>query len=151
VGRAGDGSLLYVPYYFGWLAAYSPDGNLKYMVETIDPIPNPSIRHGDKGMLWVDPDTRVSAKSASISGGNLYLLSGNAAGSRFGRVVDVYNTANGAYRYSFETPEAGAMALVRGDSLYVVQDTGFCRWKLGPSPALPARFGLKLKPPVHGT
>ena len=136
VGHGGDGSLLYVPYYFGWIASYSPTGELRYMVETIDRIPDPSIRRSGNGMLWIDPDTRVSAKSAWISGGNLYLLSGNAAGSRFSRMVDVYDTVNGTYRYSFEAPEAGASILVQRDSLYVVQDTGLCKWTLGPSAAL---------------
>ena len=77
----------------------------------------------------------MSAKSASVSGGNLYVFAGNAAGSHFSRVIDVYDAGNGTYRYSFETPEAGAMALVQDGSLYMVKDTSVCRWSLGSASA----------------
>ena len=130
---ADDGAILYVPYYFGWIASYSPSGDLKYIVKTIDDIPDPSIRRSSNGTLWMDPDTRVSANGASVSGGKLYVFAGNAAGNHFSHVVDVYDAGNGAYRYSFETPEAGAMALVRDDSLYMVKDTSVCQWSLRPT------------------
>jgi hypothetical protein len=48
-------------------------------------------------------------------------------------MVDVYNAGDGSYRYSFEAPEPGTMALVQGDSLYMVKDTSVCRWTLRPA------------------
>jgi len=135
LGQADRGSLLYVPYYFGWIASYSVSGDLKFLVETIDRVPAPSVHRDSNGYIWVDPDTRVSAKSASLSGDSLYVLSGNDAGSRMSRMVDVYNAGDGSYRYSFNAPEPGTMALMQGDgdSLYMVKDTSVCRWTLRPA------------------
>jgi hypothetical protein len=133
MGSAASGEILYVPYYFGWIASYSSAGTLKYMVKTIEAVPGPAIRRSSNGVVRVDPDTRVSAKSASVSEGNLYILSGNAAGSRFSRLIDVYDSGSGAYRYSFEAPEGGAKVLVRGSSLYTVNNASVCRWSLRPA------------------
>lgn len=138
IGQAGDGSLLYIPYYFGWIASYGPDGNLKYLRKTVDRVPSPVIHRSANGVVWVDPDTRVSAKGAWVNGNDLYLLAGNTLGSRLSRVVDVYDAGTGTYRYSFETPEPGTMALVQGNLLYVVKNTSVCQWSLRPAGTLQA-------------
>lgn len=133
IGAAGDGAIVYVPYYFGLIASYSPSGKLKYLARTVDRVPAPTIHRSGEGDIWVDPDTRVSTKNAWLDQGSLYLLSGNDAGTRFTRVIDVYDAATGTYRHSFKAPEAGSGLVVRGGALFLVKDTSVCAWTFRPA------------------
>lgn len=133
ISSTDDGSIVYVPSYFGWIASYSPSGKLKYLAQTVDRIPPPTIHRSGEGDIWVDPDARVNAKSAWLDRGNLYLLSSNDAGTRFSKVIDVYDAATGTYRHSLQAPEPSSGVVVRGGSLFTVKDTSVCAWTFRPA------------------
>jgi hypothetical protein len=122
------GGLIYVPWYFGAIAAYSPQGDLRYFVETIDRVPLPRIlKTGD--VIHVDREGEESAKDASLVGDTVFVFKTVRDGAIKGGAVDAYSYADGRYLYTVGSPALAMNVLVTRDSLYTVMPTAVTRWK----------------------
>ncbi len=134
---AGDGAggLVYAPGRAGLLAAFSAAGDLRFLVETIDPAPLPVILQNKSGLQRVDPRAPVAALSLSVADGAIYVLS--KGGGRKGQAValDVYDLRDGAYRHTFRLARPARAVHVAGGNLYTVGKAEVARWDL---PSVPA-------------
>ncbi|HVG10539.1 MAG TPA: hypothetical protein VNM67_22730 [Thermoanaerobaculia bacterium] len=112
----------------GLLASYTWDGRLRFLRQTIDPVPLPSVRVDAAGRQSV-PDAKVVSISSSVVGDNLFVLTGE-------RVLDVYDVGTGSYRYSLRPPERDARYVVlTGDRLFSASQRGVTVWRpRNPSP-----------------
>lgn len=121
-GSRDSGSWIYPFRNAGLLVAYEGDGRLRYLRQTVDPVPLPSVRIDPAGRQNVVENTPVVTVSGSVVGNDLYLL--NAS-----RALDVYDAATGTYRYSLKPPEEDARYVVlAGDLLYSAGRRGVTIW-----------------------
>jgi hypothetical protein len=123
---AGPGILIYPFRNAGSLISYSMDGRLRFFRQTIQPVPPPQIKVDAAGRQSVPAETPVSTVSGSVVGDNLYLMSPSGNG----KVLDVYGTVDGGYRYSMKPPEPDARYVVlTKDRLYSASKRGVTIWK----------------------
>jgi DNA-binding beta-propeller fold protein YncE len=123
---AGPGLLIYPFRNAGLLISYAMDGRLRFFRQTIHPVPLPRIKVDAAGRPSVPAETPVSTVSGSVVGDSLYLLT--PAGD--GKVLDVYGTVDGGYRYSMKPPEPDARYVVlTEDRLYSASRRGVTIWK----------------------
>ncbi|MES1243038.1 MAG: hypothetical protein ABUT39_15595 [Acidobacteriota bacterium] len=110
----------------GLLVSYSMAGRLRFFRQTIDPVPLPRVKVDAAGRQSLPAETPVSTVSGSVVGDSLYLLAATGAG----KVLDVYGTVDGGYRYSMEPPEKDARYVVlTEDRLYSASRRGVTIWK----------------------
>lgn len=130
VARDDDG-LVYAAIHAGLLAAYTFDGNLRFLVRTIDPVALPKILESPKGERRIAPGSPFAALAVSVSGGRIYVLVDvPAVGGGPSRALDVYGDRDGRYLYSFRAPEQASFALVSGDRLYTIHGDEVTRWRM---------------------
>ncbi len=135
---AGSGVLIYPFRNSGLLVSYSMDGRLRFFRQTIVPVPLPRIKVDAAGRQSLAAETPVSTVSGSVVGDNLYLLS--ATGD--GKVLDVYGTVDGGYRYSMQPPEKDARYVVlTEDRLYSASKRGVTIWARVSATAHPSSVG----------
>jgi len=131
---AGEDNMLYYTLLrAGLLASFSPHGDLRFFIKTIDRIPLPKIEVftiRKQSGIRINPKAPWTALSISISGSNIYILTWAGSIGRKGMVVDTYRTANGAYLESFEIPMKCKSAYVTQKYLYTVEDTTVTKWKI---------------------
>lgn len=110
----------------GLLVSYSVDGRLRFFRETITPVPLPNVHVDAAGLPSVDRNAPLASISGSIVGDELYVLSD----APDGRVLDVYETEHGTYRYSLHPPEKDARFLVvTADRLCSASRRGVTVWR----------------------
>lgn len=130
VARDGDG-LVYAATHAGLLAAYRLDGDLRFLVRTIDPVELPKILESPNGERRVAPGSPFAALAVSVSGGRIHVLvDAPAPDGGPGRALDVYDDRDGRYLYSFHAPERASFALVSGDRLYTIRGDEVTRWRM---------------------
>lgn len=113
----------------GLLASFSPQGKLRYLVETIDRTPPPKMIKF-KGGAHIDPKSPWAALSLSIVGSEIYILNHASSKGRKGMVFDVYSTLDGQYIYSFEIPQKCMYACVTISAVITVaEQESVTRWK----------------------
>ena len=123
---AGPGVLIYPFRNAGLLVSYSMDGRLRFFRQTIAPLPLPRVKVDAAGRQSVPTEIPVSTVSGSVAGDSLYLLTPTGAG----KVLDVYGTVDGSYRYSMKPPEPDARYVVlTEDRLYSASKRGVTIWK----------------------
>ncbi|HEX6864197.1 MAG TPA: hypothetical protein VF414_15315, partial [Thermoanaerobaculia bacterium] len=106
----------------GLLAFYTWDGRLRFLRQTIDPVPLPVVRMDAAGRQSV-PDATVVSIGSSVVGDELFVLTGE-------RLLDVYDVEKGSYRYSLRPPEKDARYVVlTSDRLYSAGKRGVTIWK----------------------
>jgi len=127
----GDGrdGFVYAGHYASLLAAYSMQGELRWVVKSVDPTPLPKLIQNDKGMIWVDRGARGNAWSLSVVGDEVHVLSSMPDGLRRAVVLDTYRLDDGAYLYSRRLPERCRWATVTAQHLYTVTDSTISKWR----------------------
>lgn len=127
-----DGGIVYAPLRGGYLARFSPAGELVYYRETVQPNPYPDImeRESDGGrMVTKEQRETLSTVSASVQGDSLFALTVAMVDGKRRGVIDVYDLATGAYSYSFVSPQRGPQSIhVTPTHLYVTSETVVTAW-----------------------
>ena len=126
VTGADNQTIIYGGRYLGVLGAYDADGKQRFLVHTIDNVPQPPVLdvkldiEGKKRKI--KPDTTNAVLSLSVVDKELYILSGvhsDGSAGFGGKVIDVYDKQDGHYLYSWELPAEGQEALVSSNYVYI--------------------------------
>lgn len=125
-----DGMLLYAGNRAGLLVATTLTGEILYLVETIDSVGLPNMMHG-KDFSGIDPGSENTSYSLSVDGSELFVFTRIPNGLKKIGVIDVYNVADGAYRYSLKAPGPTLAVMVSGDLLYTVTNRATTQWEMG--------------------
>jgi len=129
-----DSFLVYTPDRIGWMAAFRPEGSLKYFRETIIPVPIPKlVQRGSARM--VDRRAPYATYALSADTRHLYLYAGAHSDRTFYQ-IDVYDVQTGTYRFTLPFPEWAGQLYVQDSLIYAVQDTvvTIWQWQRKPSP-----------------
>ena len=124
--------IIYGGRYLGVIGAYDSEGKQRYLVQTIDHVAPPSVLSIEGRRRKVKPNTALPVLSLSILDKELYVLSGvptDGAEGKRGKVMDVYNTQDGRYLYSWELPADGQEAIVASNYIYIRSDKEVTVWR----------------------
>ena len=129
--------IVYGGRYLGIIGAYDLECNQRFLVRTIDNVPQPPVLdvalnvEGKKQK--VAPTTAQPVLSLSVLNNEVYVLSGahtdGTTGSG-GKVMDVYDKQDGHYLYSWELPVIGQEAVVGSNYIYIRTDKEVTVWRL---------------------
>lgn len=112
----------------GLLASFSQEGNLRYLVETIDRTPPPEVIKFSGGVR-IDPKSPWTALSVNTVDSEIYILSHIGSKNKKGMVLDVYSSFDGRYVYSYEISQKCLYSYVTIDSIFTVEDGSVSKWK----------------------
>jgi hypothetical protein len=134
VGDEESGGFIYAGRFMPIIAGYGVDGRQRFVVQPVDggggETPTSLTLAGRQKR---NPRARSVARTLSIDGDKLYVLSGSkdpAVGDRGGQVIDAYDKRDGNYLFSMKLPLACAEAVVRGDHVYALPRGGSVRvWR----------------------
>lgn len=116
----------------GLLASFSQEGNLRFLVETIDRTPPPEVKkakYADSLVVRIDPKSPWAALSVNIVNSEIYILNHTGSINRKGMVLDVYSSFDGRYVYSCEIPQKCRFSYVTERSIFTVADEIVTKWK----------------------
>jgi hypothetical protein len=125
--------IIYGGRYLGIIGAYDAEGKQRFLVQTIDNAPLPTVLDVESvgKKRKIKPNTALPVLSLSILDNELYVLSGvhtdGTAGSG-GKVMDVYNKQDGHYLYSWELPAVGTEAIVTANYVYIRSNKEVTVW-----------------------
>ena len=125
--------VIYGGRYLGMIGAYDVEGNQRFLVQTIDNVPQPMVSKFEGGLRKVKRDSALPVLSLSLLNNELYVLSGvhpGGATSQGGKVMDVYNKQDGRYLYSWELPAEGQEAIVASNYIYIRSDSEVTVWRV---------------------
>jgi hypothetical protein len=134
VADAENRGIIYGGRYVGVLGAYDAEGKQRFLVHTIDTIPQPTVldvaHEGKKRKI--NPNTTRPVLSLSVLDKELYVLSGvhpDAAAGEGGKVMDVYDKQDGHYLYSWELPADAQEAVVVSSYIYIRSNGEVTVWR----------------------
>jgi hypothetical protein len=134
VARDGAGGFVYAAAHTGLLASYTVNGELRFLVRTIDPIELPKVVQVSGRPDRISPGSRLAALTVSVSGELIYVLADLPVFQGGpGRALDVYSNRDGRYLYSVRAPEQTPFASVAGDHVYTIHDDVVTRWRMAPA------------------
>ena len=120
--------IIYGGRYLGIIGAYDAAGKQRFLVQTIDNVPQPKVVDIE-GKRKVKPNTTRPVLSLSVLDNELYVLSG----AQGGKVMDVYDKQDGHYLYSWELPADGQEAIVASNYIYIRSDKEVTVWRFKPN------------------
>jgi hypothetical protein len=129
IASDGSGGLIYAPAYAGFLLAFNAAGVQRFAVSTIEPRDYPPIVRTAEGAKWIDRRSMPVAFGMQSLGSEVYILTKSK--TRTGmthNAFDIYNIADGSYRYSVDAPEACNSFSITRDSLYTLSAAGVKKW-----------------------
>ena len=120
-----DNDMIYSPSNYGFMARFSPSGDVVYARETMDLMEPPTFETIDvMGMTGLRFKSRPPGKYILVYfDGHLYMESRVLSAERESTVMDVFNADDGSYSYSFEIPGRWRDIDVAGNYLFAVRDT----------------------------
>jgi hypothetical protein len=121
-------SIYYAGIYIGVLAAYNINGELKYMVATIDPSSDPELLE-DENSAWVSRDAKRNALSISTDGEYVHIYTYFMDGFRQVGAIDTYLAEDGTYLYSRRNPEPCSWLIVKNGYIYTAGKATISKWK----------------------
>jgi hypothetical protein len=126
--------IIYGGRYLGIIGAYDLEGNQRFLVQTIDQVPQPTVLdvEAEGKKRKIKPDTTRPVLSLSALNNELYVLSGVHADSTAvdrGKVLDVYDKKDGHYLYSWELPADGQEAVVGSNYIFIRRDNEVTVWR----------------------
>ncbi|HEY6802731.1 MAG TPA: hypothetical protein VI306_04045 [Pyrinomonadaceae bacterium] len=130
IGDAESHGFIYGGRYLGVIGAYDAEGKQRFLVRTIDDVPQPVVL-GIEGKRKINPNSTRSVLSLSVLDKELYVLSGvhpDGAADQGGKVMDVYDKQDGHYLYSWELPVEGQEAIVASNYIYIRSDSEVTVW-----------------------
>lgn len=120
--------IIYGARYLGIIGAYDAEGKQRFLVQTIDNVPQPAVLdvvlNDERKKRKIKPDTTKAVLSLSVLDNELYVLSGVQGG----KVMDVYDKQDGHYLYSWELPADGQEAIVASNYIYIRSDNEVTVW-----------------------
>ncbi len=125
---------VYVGLYGGRMASFSLDGNLRFYVETIDGAPFPPVVKAEKDAYKISRrGKKVSQVLATITREDIYIVRTRWSGPDLEAFLDVYDPADGRYRYSIRY-ELPCKPLLLTDALFFASCDGYVqKWRrIGP-------------------
>ena len=126
--RSGD-EIVYAGKYLGVLAAFSSEGRLSYLVQTIAPPPYPAIM-AEGRRKWLRHGPILASWSLAVSEGTVFVLARRRVGMGFRSMVDLYRSRDGVYQRTLLLPNAetwNSIAVARG-ILYAASERRIVRW-----------------------
>ena len=128
----GEGSFVYAPLYVGLLASYTIEGELRFLVQTINSgsEPLPRIIARPKGWQKLEPGSPWKSLTVHVADGRIYVLSERESTGAKQRILDVYSNDDGTYLHSIRLPNGPRDVLVDGDLLYTVHAEEILRWRM---------------------
>ncbi len=120
-----DDDMIYSPSNYGFIARFSPSGDIVFARETLDPMEPPTFETIDvMGMTGLRFKSRPPGKYIlTYFDGYLYMESRVLSAERKNTVMDVYDADEGSYSYSFEVPGRWRDIDVAGNYLFALRDT----------------------------
>src|ERR1051325_1456678 len=131
VADSENHGIIYGGRYLGILGAYDIEGKQRFLVQTIDNVPQPTVLNIGGRMRKVKPNTALPVLSLSILDNELYVLSGvhpDGTAGDTGKILDVYDKQDGHYLYSWELPEDGKEAVVAANYIYIRNGKEVTAW-----------------------
>ena len=125
---------VYVGLYGGRMASFSPDGSLRFYVETIDGAPFPPVVKVENDAYKISRrGEKVSQVLATLTREEIYIVRTRWRGSDLEAFLDVYDPADGMYRYSIRY-ELPCKPLLLTDVLFFASCDGYVqKWRrIGP-------------------
>ncbi|MCH9647897.1 MAG: hypothetical protein K0U98_06635 [Deltaproteobacteria bacterium] len=137
IAADGGGGFVYASNYLGLLAAYTGEGELRYLVGTINGVSEelPTILQDSKGTRRLRPGTLRPLLAVHVNQGKIFLLSERENQRARKRILDIYRSDDGRYLESVRLPNRPRDAFFAGDFLYTVHARQVRRWL--PSPTFP--------------
>jgi hypothetical protein len=132
VADPANHGIIYGGRYLGIIGAYDIEGKQRFLIQTIDNVSQPVMVNIEGRMRKVKPNTAQPILSLSILDNELYVLSGvhpAAKADSEGKVMDVYNTQDGHYLYSWELPATGQEAIVASNYIYIRSNNEVTVWR----------------------
>ena len=120
--------IIYGGRYLGIIGGYDVEGNQRFLVQTIDNVPQPNVL-AIEGKQKIKPDTTPAILSLSVLDNELYVLSGVHNAGLGGKVMDVYDKQDGHYLYSWELPADGHEAIVDSKYIYIRSNNEITVWR----------------------
>jgi len=124
--------IIYGGRYLGMIGAYDVEGKQKFLVQTIDNVPQPMVSSFEGGLRKIKRDSALPVLSLSLVDNEVFVLSGvHPDGTRGsgGKVIDVYNKEDGHYLYSWELPVDGEEAIVASNYIYIRTGSEVTVWR----------------------
>lgn len=131
VADAANHGIIYGGRYLGIIGAYDAEGKQRFLVQTIDNVPPPTVLAGE-GRQKVKPNTTPAVLSLSVLDNEVYVLSGVRTDGSAGtgaKVMDVYDKQDGHYLYSWELPANGQEAIVVSNYIYIRSGKEVTVWR----------------------
>ncbi len=125
--------IIYGGRYLGIIGAYDAEGKQRFLVQTIDNVPQPTVLdvESEGKKRKIKPNTALPVLSLSVLDNELYVLSGvhpDGTAGPGGKVMDVYNKQDGHYLYSWELPADGQEAIVASNYIYIRSNKEVTVW-----------------------
>lgn len=123
--------IIYGGRYLGIIGAYDAEGKQRFLVQTIDNVPQPKVVNVEDKMRKMKPNTALPVLSLSVLGNEVYVLSGvhsDGTEGRSGKIMDVYDKRDGHYLYSWEIPAVGQEAVVAPNHIYIRSNKEVTVW-----------------------
>jgi hypothetical protein len=140
IAATGSGGFAYAAYRAGILAVTTDRGDsIGVYRQTLEHGGLPDVlvsRSGGAEYARTDPDAPVVTRSISCVDGEIHLLVGTDDRPD-GAVMDVYDVAEGCYRYSYDLPVDALSACVTRTRLATVSDTTVTVWERLDTRAMP--------------
>lgn len=130
IAVAADGAIVYAPLYLDLLASYTAEGELRFLVDTVDaePGPLPKIVAHPAGWRKVKPGTPWQSLGVQAEGELFYVFSERDSGLEDRRILDVYRSADGSYVESYRLPNRPQAVLLDDAWLYTVRQRELIAW-----------------------
>lgn len=125
------GGIVYTGKYLGVLAAFSPEGRLSYLVQTIAPPPYPFVMSEGR-RKWLRHGPILASLSLAVSEGTVFILMRRRVGLSLRSAVDLYRSHDGTYQKTLLLPVAetwSSIAVARGN-LYAASAQRIVRWQI---------------------
>lgn len=126
--RAGDG-IVYTGKYLGVLAAFSSEGRLSYLVQTVGSPPYPFVMSEGR-RKWLRHGPILASLSLAASDGTVFILARRRVGLSLRSAIDLYRSRDGVYQKTLLLPASekwSSIAVARGN-LYAASDKRIVRW-----------------------
>jgi hypothetical protein len=133
VADPANHGIIYGGRYLGMIGGFDAAGKQRFLVQTIDNVPQPSVMSIEGRRRKVKPNTARPVLSLSIVDNEVYVLSGvraNGTSGSGGKVIDVYDKQDGLYLYSWELPAEGQEAIVTANYIYIRIDREVTVWRV---------------------
>ncbi|WP_228350759.1 6-bladed beta-propeller [Rhodocaloribacter litoris] len=132
IDASPDGDyFVYAGLYGGRIASFSPEGMLRFYVETIDGTPFPPVVKFEEDAYTIDRKggNRISQVIATVSPEDIYIVCTRWDDSNMDVFIDVYDSADGMYQYSIRY-DLPCKPLLLTDTLFFVSCDGYVhKWR----------------------